>query len=187
MMENGDESCPSYLPQGFRITVRLKGDEDHFGPLEFSGRKDPRVQAAKGAEEGKSEGEKSRLTNPADYENVYSLTVPFESIRKMEYEPLTASRRITVLLHLRSPAEVRKKCKKTNGKKQFQFQRVRSLFNLTHDPDNLLLSFWNKRQVIALAGEYDPEKLKAFEREAKGRIERLNKSLSIEFDFSSGD
>lgn len=45
MAQDGDESCPNYLPEEFRINLRLQGKADHFGPLEFSDRADPRVQA----------------------------------------------------------------------------------------------------------------------------------------------
>lgn len=52
------------------------------------------------------------------------------------------------MLYLRFPAEIKKKCKnikKSGGStKMYGMHRVRSLFNLSHDPDKLLLNFWNK-------------------------------------------
>jgi len=94
------------------------------------------------------------------------------------------------MLFLRSPAEVRKKCWNINsggGSKQFEFRRVRSLFNLAHEPEKLLLNFWNKEQVIVLAGEYDNAKLNLFLKEAKGRIDKIKTSLSVEVRELSSD
>lgn len=53
---------------------------------------------------------------------------------------------------------------------------------MAHDTEKQLLNFWNKEQVIALAGDYDPLKLKAFLREASGRIDKVKKSLSVVFE-----
>lgn len=90
MAEEGEDSCPKYLPEGFQILVKLAGKKDHFGDLEFSERKDPRLQAEKAykPEEGNDGQLKSSsvLTDPKDYENLYYVTIPFSFIKKMEFD-----------------------------------------------------------------------------------------------------
>lgn len=62
------------------------------------------------------------MTDSSDYENLYALHIPFSFIRKMEYDEVKSSKQITVLLYLRSPAEIRKKkYKNIGGNKQYDF------------------------------------------------------------------
>jgi hypothetical protein len=88
------------IPHSFRIKLDFNNP---FGQEENSERKDLNKKDNKNDDEGGS-------IHKYKYSKNYTLTIPFESVKKMEVKKgAMASKMITMYLHLRYPPEVRRK------------------------------------------------------------------------------